>query len=177
MIPSKDDTKGAQTHQGEQTLMTMKPTRYIALHYYLLAIVFLILAPLVYVRPWFFDAIPRASVGPTDTSLILLALFLILALYCLLRAELRRATTLYLITDNKIVRRDGILNKNTQMIPYTQLNRIDLNQTLGQRMLHIGTVVVDTGDDTLKIDHIAHPERVQQLLSERLGRKSYSAQK
>jgi len=157
--------------------MAMKPTRYIALTYYVLFIVFLILAPLVYFHPWFFDAIPRAPVGPIDTPLILLVLLLILALYCLVRAELRRATTSYIITDNKIVRKDGILNKNTQMIPYTQLNRIDLKQTLGQRMLHIGTVVVDTGDDTLKIDHIAHPEKVQQLLSERLGRKSYSAQK
>lgn len=175
MIPST--APAPDEHKGEQTLMAMKPTRYIALGYYLLFIVFLILAPLVYFRPWFFDAIPRAPVGPMDTSFILAVVLLVLALYCLVRAELRRATTSYVITDNKIVRKDGILNKNTQMIPYTQLERIDLNQTLGQRILHIGTVVVDTGDDTLKIGHIAHPEKVQQLLSDRLGRKSYSQQK
>lgn len=164
-------------HQGEQTLMTMKPTRYIAFHYYVLLILSLILAPLVFFHPWYFDRIPRAVIGPIDTNLILVALLLILALYSLLRAELKRATTFYVITDNKIIRKDGILNKNTQMIPYTQLNRVDLNQSFGQRILHIGTVVVDTGDDTLKIDHISHPEKVQQLLSARLGRRAYVVQR
>jgi len=171
MIPATND------HQGEQTLMTMKPTRFIAFYYYLGVLVFLILAPLVYFRPWYFDRIPSATIGPVDTNLILTALLLILALYCLVRAELKRATTYYVITDNKIIRRDGILSKNTQMVPYTQLERVDLNQTFGQRILHIGTVVVDTGDDVLNIDHIPHPEKVQQILSQRLGRRAYVVQR
>jgi len=164
-------------HQGEQTLMTMKPTRYIAFHYYVLFVLSLILAPLIYFHPWYFDQIPRATIGPFDTTLILVALLLILALYSLIRAELKRATTFYVITDNKIIRKDGILSKNTQMVPYTQLERVDLNQTIGQRILHIGTVVVDTGDDVLRIDQISHPEKVQQLLSARLGRRAYVMQR
>ncbi len=172
MIPTTRDD-----HQGEQTLMTARPTRYIAFHYYVLFIVSLVLAPLVYFHPWIFSAIPSAVIGFINTDQILVALLLILALYSLIRAELKRATTFYVITDNKIVRRDGILSKNTQMVPYTQLERVDLNQSLGQRILHIGTVVVDTGDDVLKIEQIPHPERVQQLLSQRLGRRSYVMQR
>ncbi len=164
-------------HQGEQTLLTARPTRYIAFHYYVLAILSLLLAPLLYFHPFIFDAIPVYKIGPVTTGDIFLVFFLFLFLYSLIRAELKRATTFYVITDNKIIRRDGILSKNTQMIPYTQLERVDLNQTLGQRILHIGTVVVDTGDDTLKIDHIAHPEKVQQLLSQRLGRRAYVMQR
>ncbi len=171
MIPVSDD------HQGEQTLMTMKPTRYIAFHYYVLFIVALILAPLVYFQPWYFDRIPRATIGPVDTNLILTFVLLLIALYALIRAELKRATTYYVITDNKIIRRDGILSKNTQMVPYTQLERVDVKQTIGQRILHIGSVVVDTGDDVLNIDHIPHPEKVQQLLSARLGRRAYVMQR
>ena len=171
MIPMVSD------HQGEQTLLTARPTRYIAFHYYVLWIVSLLLAPLVYLHPWYFNDIPATAIGPVTLRDILTALLLLLALYSLLRAELKRATTLYVITDNKIIRRDGILSKNTQMIPYTQLERVDLNQSLGQRILHIGTVVVDTGDDVMKIDQIAHPERVQQLLSQRLGRRAYVMQR
>ncbi len=171
MIPVTND------HQGEQTLMTMKPTRYVAFHYYVLFFVTLILAPLVFFQPWYFDRIPRATIGPVDTNLILTAVLLLIALYAIIRAELKRATTYYVITDNKIIRRDGILSKNTQMVPYTQLERVDLNQSFGQRILHIGTVVVDTGDDVLKIDHIPHPEKVQQLLSARLGRRAYMVQR
>ena len=171
MIPTGDD------HRGEQTLLTAKPTRYIAFHYYVLFILSLILAPLVYFHPWFFSAIPSAVIGFVNTDQILVVLLLILALYSLIRAELKRATTFYVITDNKIIRRDGILSKNTQMVPYTQLERVDLNQSLGQRILHIGTVVVDTGDDVLKIEQIPHPEKVQQLLSQRLGRRAYVMQR
>lgn len=171
MIPTSDG------HEGEQTLLTTRPTRYIAFHYYLLALLSLILAPLLYFHPFILDAIPRYTIGPVTTGDILLVVFLFLALYSFVRAELKRATTFYVITDNKIIRRDGILSKNTQMIPYTQLERVDLNQSLGQRILHIGTVVVDTGDDTMKIDHIPHPEKVQQLLSQRLGRRAYVMQR
>ena len=171
MIPPGDG------HQGEQTLLTTRPTRYIAFHYYVIMILSLILAPLLYFHPFIFDAVPRYTVGPVTTGDIFLVLFLLLALYCLIRAELKRATTIYIVTDNKIIRRDGILSKNTQMIPYSQLERVDLYQSIGQRLLHIGTVVVDTGDDTLKIDHIPHPEKVQQLLSQRLGRRAYVMQR
>jgi uncharacterized membrane protein YdbT with pleckstrin-like domain len=171
MIPVTSD------HQGEQTLMTMKPTRYIAFSYYVGLLALLVLTPLVYFRPWYFDRIPSATIGPIDTNLILTVLLLVLALYCLIRAELKRANTYYVITDNKIIRRDGILSKNTQMVPYTQLERVDMKQSFGQRILHIGSVVVDTGDDVLNIDHIAHPEKVQQLLSARLGRRAFVVQR
>ena len=170
MIPVRQD------HEGEQTLLTAKPTRYIAFHYYVLFLVSLILAPLLYFRPWYFEKIPEYPVGPVSTSLIVAGFFLLLALYAILRAELKRATTLYIITDNKIIRRDGILNRNTQMMPYTMLNRVDLNQSFGQRLLHIGTVLVDTGDDRMSIDHVAHPERIQQLLSTRIGRRAFIQQ-
>lgn len=171
MIPVSTD------HTGEQTLMTARPTRYIALHYYVLLILAIILAPLVFFHPWYFDKIPATAVGPLNLRDILAGLLLLLALYSLVRAELKRATTFYVITDNKIIRRDGILSKNTQMVPFTQLERVDLNQSLGQRILHIGTVVVDTGDDVLKIEQIPHPEKVQDLLSQRLGRRAYTAQR
>ncbi len=171
MIPVDRD------HTGEQTLLTARPTRYIAFHYYVLLLLSIILAPLVYLHPWYFDMIPATALGPITLRDILTGLLLLLALYSLIRAELVRATTFYVITDNKIIRRDGILSKNTQMVPYTQLERVDLNQSLGQRILHIGTVIVDTGDDMLKIEQISHPERVQELLSQRIGRRSYTAQR
>src|SRR5207244_12977151 len=114
--------------------------------------------------------------GGLSTSTILAALFLFIALVAFLVAELKRKTTRYIITDNKIIREDGILNKNTQMIPYTQLERVDLHQTFGQRILKIGTIVVDTGDDTLKIDMVRHPAKVQELLSNRLGRRAWTGQ-
>src|SRR5213592_1685545 len=142
----------ATNHAGEQTLLVTRPTRLIALRYWSALVLALILAA------------------------VLAGFFVFLALLAFLAAELKRKTTRYIITDNKIIREDGILNKNTQMIPYTQLERVDLHQTFGQRIFKIGTIVVDTGDDTLKIDMVRHPAKVQELLSNRLGRRAWTGQ-
>ncbi len=171
MIPADRD------HTGEQTLMTARPTRYIAFGSYVLLLLCILLAPFVYFQPWFLTNTLGTAVGPVTVRDLVTGLLLLIALYALIRAELKRATTFYVITDNKIIRRDGILSKNTQMVPYTQLERVDLNQSLGQRILHIGTVVVDTGDDVLKIEQVPHPEKIQELLSQRLGRRAYTAQR
>src|SRR5437773_1409773 len=116
------------------------------------------------------------TVAGIDLGLILAGFFLFLALLAFSAAELKRKTIRYIITDNKIIREDGILNKNTQMIPYTQLERVDLHQSFAQRIMKIGTIVVDTGDDKLSIDMVRHPAKVQELLSNRLGRRAWDGQ-
>ncbi len=163
---------------GEQTLLVTRPTRLIALRYWTATVVALILAGVLFFRvPWrFAPNFPNPTVGPVESSTILAGLFVFFAFIAFVAAELKRRTTRYIITDNKIIREDGILNKNTEMIPYTQLERVDLHQTLGQRILSIGTIVVDTGDDVLKIEMIRHPARVQELLSSRLGRRAWTGQ-
>ena len=126
--------------------------------------------------PWRFSSMSNPTVGSLSTSTILAGFFLFIALIAFIVAELKRKTTRYVITDNKIIREDGILNKNTVMIPYTQLERVDMKQTFGQRILRIGTIVVDTGDDTMNLDMISRPAQVQELLSSRLGRRGWSGQ-
>jgi membrane protein YdbS with pleckstrin-like domain len=165
-------------YRGEQTLMTMRPTRLIAFRYWVLFVFSLLVAPTL----WFVNPVERfgkVNLNALGWSLdhILTILFLILALYGFVRAELMRKTTRYIITDNKIIREDGILNKNTEMIPYTQLERVDLRQSFLQRALRIGTLVVDTGDDTLEIEMVSHPAKIQELLSQRLGRRAYFQQR
>ncbi len=164
--------------QGEQTLLVTRPTRLIALRYWTGMVLALILAGVLFLEvPWrFASTLGNPAVGGLHVSTILAALFLFLAFLAFLIAELKRRTTRYIITDNKIIREDGILNKNTEMIPYTQLERVDLRQTLGQRILKIGTIVVDTGDDVLNIDMVRHPKQVQELLSSRLGRRAWTGQ-
>src|SRR5437773_4734757 len=163
----------ATDHAGEQTLLVTRPTRLIALRYWSALVLALILAAVLGIRVpiRFSPTYPHPSVAGIELSTILAGFFVFLALLAFLAAELKRKTTRYIITDNKIIREDGILNKNTQMIPYTQLERVDLHQTFGQRIFKIGTIVVDTGDDTLKIDMVRHPAKVQELLSNRLGRR------
>lgn len=161
---------------GEQTLLVTRPTRLISLRYYVTAGFFLVLAAAFFsgIVQWLYSAFPSTSVLGWSTNTIAGTVFLIFGIVFVLIAELTRKATRYIITDNKIIREDGILNKNTAMVPYTQLERVDLHQTLGQRILRIGTIVVDTGDDSMNIDTIPRPKEVQELLSRRLGRRAWS---
>jgi len=165
----------ATKYQGEQTLLVTRPTRLIALRYWTAMILALIVAGLLFFQvPWRVASSGPPALAGWPVSTIGAAIFLFLAFLAFVTAELKRRTTRYIITDNKIIREDGILNKNTAMIPYTQLERVDLHQTLGQRLLKIGTIVVDTGDDVMNIDMIRHPAQVQELLSARLGRRGWT---
>jgi len=169
---------GERMYSGEQTLLVTRPTRLIAFRYYVAAIFFLIVSGTFFLSlvQRFYPGFPAPAIGGWTTNQMIGAVFLFFALVFLLIAELKRKTTRYIITDNKIIREDGILNKNTEMIPYTQLERVDLHQSLSERILKIGTIVVDTGDDSLNIDKVRHPKQVQELLSNRLGRRGWSGQ-
>lgn len=166
------------SHGDEETLMSFRPTRFIAFHYYVMLVISLVLAVVfLLMRPIKNYGDQAGTAAGLGYDAIVAIFFMLIALYSFLRAELKRYTTRYVITDNKIVRTDGILNKDTQMIPFTQLNRVDLRQNLFQRIFKIGTLVIDTGDDTLKIEMISKPRNVQDLLSQRIGRLSYSQQR
>ena len=165
-------------YQGEQTLLETRPTRLISFKYYVLfvlaeALALILFADLV---PQIQNAVGTISILGWSLGTILSVVLAALGLLSLVTAELKRASTHYIITDNKIIRRDGILNKRTMMVPYTQLEKVDLNQSLLQRVLRIGTLNIDTGDDSITIDMVPRPAQVQELLSQRMGRKAYVQQ-
>ena len=165
-------------YSGEQTLLMTRPTRLIAFRFYVTAIFFLILAAVSFFRvvQWFAPTFDLPDIAGWNLSTLLAIFFLFLALVAFLTAELKQKTTRYIVTDNKIIREDGILNKRTAMVPYTQLERVDLQQSLAQRILRIGSLVVDTGDDSITIDMVPHPKRIQELLSNRMGRRAFLGQ-
>ncbi len=115
-------------YEGEKTLLVTRPTRLIALRYYVAAFLLLVLAGVLFfqVIARFVASFPNPDIGPIRLSTILAGVVGFLALLAFLVAELKRKSTRYIITDNKIIREDGILNKNTAMIPYTQLERVDM---------------------------------------------------
>lgn len=167
----------APVQADEKTLDRIRPTRFIAFKYYLLMFISLVLAvSILLVSPIKNNIDVENSIMELSLDVVVAIFFLFIAFLCLIGGELKRLTTLYLVTDNKIVRKDGILSKRTQMVPYTEFKSVDLRQNLLERILHIGTLEIDTGEDTIKIETISHPNKLQEMLSRRLGRLSYSQQ-
>src|SRR2546428_14121597 len=128
------------SYSGEQTLLVTRPTRLIALRWWSAVVLALIVAGALFLQlPWRFSStLANPAVGSLPVSAILAAFFLFLALVAFIIAELKRKTTRYVITDKKIIPEEGILNNNTRQFPYTQLRRVDMEQSFRERIVQIG---------------------------------------
>ena len=73
------------------------------------------------------------------------ALFALLTLVGLLRLAVRYVRwirTVYAVTSRRVIVQRGILGRNFDEIPVTQVRGVDVRQTVGQRILGYGTVRV-----------------------------------
>lgn len=201
--------------------MKIRPTRFIAWSlYFRMFFCYAIVAGFLFFRPidtyvdlggvglaWLVDW----NVAGLTIDVVIAIAFLFVALYYFARAELKRAGIVYMVTENKIVRKDGIFSKadslierkdgtssrnwvprspneaartkagaavsdvriyRTQVIPYTHIEKVDLVQNLSERMLNIGTLKIDTGEEEVWFDDIPNAEKVQDVIMSRVGRVS-----
>jgi len=159
----------------ETTLVYTKPSRLLVLKHYIAAIFLVVLAAILFFQAF---GIRLPGIGSyVEPSLVNLAaqlLLVLLALALLLKAEAKRYSTRYLITDFRIIRRDGILRTSETVFPYRQLERVQLSQGILERIFGIGTIVVDTGEDQLLIAAIPNPRKVQQAIMDRVQRVQLS---
>ena len=153
---------------SETTLIAVRPSRILFLKYYVVAVLFLFLIFFL----WFFDfLIPGLSIiSRTAIKLWGTAVLGFLALVLVLVAELKRLATKYVVTDFRVIRMDGILRKSENVMPYNKLERVQLTQGLVERILGIGTLVVDTGEDQMLIASVRNPRNVERAIMGRMQR-------
>lgn len=80
-------------------------------------------------------------------ALFWLVLFLIGLLWLLIR-YFRWITTVYAVTSRRVIIQKGILSKDFDEIPVTQVRGVDVRQSFGQRILGYGTVRVSAEGGT-----------------------------
>ena len=149
----------------ETTLLAFRPTRLIAFQYYVGWVFLWILALIAFWDPW--GVIPDWDVPVLGIRFqtLLAALVGFLGLVAVLYAEFRRLTTRYTVTDSRVIRQDGILRKKTNQMPFSKIERVELDQSLLQRILKFGDIVLDTGEDTVVFQSVGHVNLVQDELS------------
>lgn len=153
----------------ETVLLVTRPARIVRFHYYTGAVVLLVLGLgilLTFIRLPPIDFIP----SPWLSTGLGLALFGI-ALVLVLVAEVRRLAVTYVLTSERVLRRDGIVRRKTSFMPYAKLQRVELVQTLRQRLVGVGTLVVDTGEDTMEIRSVRRPAELERMISARAIRR------
>jgi uncharacterized membrane protein YdbT with pleckstrin-like domain len=89
-------------------------------------------------------------------GVVLLALILLIGF-------LRRMATTYMVSNQRLIIRRGILSKHVQQTRLDRVQNVNTDQTLLQRMLFVGTVDFDTAgtdDADFRFVGIAHPGAV-----------------
>jgi uncharacterized membrane protein YdbT with pleckstrin-like domain len=110
-----------------------------------------------------------AQIVAKDNSTARLVVFLIaLALWLWLAVVpfLRWAYTDFVLTTDRLVTRTGVLAKHSKEIPLERINDVTFNQSVPQRMVGAGTLVIESagerGQETIR--HVRNPEQVQLMI-------------
>jgi uncharacterized membrane protein YdbT with pleckstrin-like domain len=76
--------------------------------------------------------------------------------------QIRRRFTVMTILGDKLRYESGVLSKTTRNIVVTKVQDVRVEQTLSQRMLHVGDLSIETAGETsrLTILGIDHPQEV-----------------
>ncbi len=113
------------------------------------------------------------SVLGRDLDTLLPLLLAVLALVSFIYAELKRIMRRYMVFETRVARREGILSKRIQYMPYNKVERVVLNQSIIKRIFGLGDIIVDTGEDAIVFGAVRRPGKVEGLLAERVNEYGY----
>ncbi len=111
--------------------------------------------------------VSRRVDGPAqNTALIgILAVWAVLVLWRCAGAVIRWRTTHFVVTDRRVLVREGVLTHTGRDIPLNRIASVEFRNGLFERMLGTGTLIIDAASgDPLEYHDIPQVEQVHALL-------------
>jgi membrane protein YdbS with pleckstrin-like domain len=140
----------------DQVIFSITPTFYEVLPSYLVAIVLSLIVTLgvAYVR------------GSLAIALIAAAIFFIRPIV----RHMRLRRTVYTLTGAKLEIRTGIFSKDTKSIPLRHIDNVEISETLKERLIGIGDVLIDSAalDTKMVLNNVKNPRKYADLIMEQL---------
>lgn len=111
---------------------------------------------------------PEDGSGRTAVIWGALAIGLLILIWYPLRAFIAWATSNFAVTSDRIIHREGFLAKNTMEIPLEAINDIRFQQSLFERMVGAGDLVIQSASEFGRnvFANIRNPEHVQRTIYE-----------
>jgi|GEM_PF-1790830 len=136
-----------------------RKSRKVFLHYYFFGILFLILGLFSFIGL-------MNSFFPFLTSFSsYLSFFLFgIGLVFILISEIKRILIKYYLTETRVIKERGIINKFTDYIPYQMIEKISLHNMWYERLLKIGDIEIDTGEESFWLESVNHPEKLEKII-------------
>ncbi len=98
-------------------------------------------------------------------NVAVLALAAVALVWCIGRYA-RWATTNFVVTSDRLIYRHGVFAKRGQEIPLERLNDVSFRRSVIMRIVGAGDLLIESGGERGQqpFNHIAHPERVQNII-------------
>lgn len=136
-------------HEGETVLFEGRPSWRSILGFYIVGILV--------------SAAIGAVVALVDTTGTGIVVFVVLVALVVLIGYLRRLATRYVISDERLWIKHGLLSRRTQETRLSRVQNVNTDQSVLERLLRVGTVEFDTAageDDELKFSGVSAPHEV-----------------
>jgi uncharacterized membrane protein YdbT with pleckstrin-like domain len=114
--------------------------------------------------------------GQTIERWILIGVAAVVVIWLTILPYLRWLTTRYVLTTDRLVIRSGILARHGRDIPLNRINDVSFSETVLERMLRSGTLVVESAGERGQISltdvpRVEHVQReVYRMVDEHMGR-------
>jgi uncharacterized membrane protein YdbT with pleckstrin-like domain len=98
---------------------------------------------------------------------------IVLSAIWLLVRYLKWVTTNFVITNDRIIFRQGVLAKHGIEIPLDRVNNVNFNQSVFERILGAGDLLIESGgeDGQQRFTDVRKPQRVQNLIQSQVEAK------
>ena len=119
--------------------------------------------------------IPKGG-GQQIERWILIAIAAVVVIWRTILPYLRWLTTKYVLTTDRLIIRNGILARHGRDIPLNRINDVSFSETVLERMLRSGTLVVESAGDNGQISltdvpKVEHVQReVYRMVDQNLGK-------
>jgi uncharacterized membrane protein YdbT with pleckstrin-like domain len=109
-----------------------------------------------------------AVVDPHVAKYVIVGVGLVLVVVAFVVPLLRWRTTLFVLTDKRVVVRTGVLSRTGRDIPLNRVNDVTFSHNLLERMLGCGTLVVESAGERgqVQLTEVPKVEQVQRQLYE-----------
>lgn len=109
-------------------------------------------------------------VGGNIFKIVVGALWAVALIWFLVAPLIRWGTTVFAVTNRRVMYRTGVFNKSGIDIPVARINSVQFRQAFIDRLFGAGTLIVESAsDEPLEFKDIPHVEKVHNLLYDELN--------
>ncbi len=105
-------------------------------------------------------------------------LIVIAGLYFIFRAIYRLITIKYIVTDQRVIIKRGLIGQSTQSLSYSKITDVHVEQgILGRILLHTGTITLDSagntpeGEEEMELEWVDDPFKTKDIIYQHLHKK------